>query len=292
MTMRTILVTLLPDAELERVLDGALLVARRMSAHIEALLLQPDPLSIAGDYAAGSLACVIPIQTMRDETSVTAIAMEKRFTVWRESRELPQSLIDRKLGTTYAHWSRWDGGPEIGLIRRGRLTDLIVMGLPAQRVALRAALLDIALFESGRPVLLLPAPIVVPPLTRVAIAWNGSLQAARSLFSAMTLLHEAEEVVVLTIDAEHEQQPWDSATIPADDVIESLAWHGIRARRASVVPENKEVIAAALLREAAALDISMMVLGAFTHSRVREALLGGVTRYVLDHAKIPLLMMH
>jgi nucleotide-binding universal stress UspA family protein len=290
MKMRTILVTLLPDSQVEAILDGALVIAMRMSAHMEVLLLQPDPLALAGDYATASLSCAMPIDAMREETQRNARILEKRFQTWRDANDLPQSLVDGRLDTTYGRWSPWEGSPEIGLIRRGRLTDLIVMDLPEHRLALRATLLDSALFETGRPVLLLPAPIVVPPLTRVALAWNGSLQATRSLVSAMPLLHEAEEVIVCTIDTAMSAP--DPACIPAADVIESLSWHGIRARRASIVPGHAESVGGALLKEVTALDISMLVMGAFTHSRVRETLLGGVTRYVLDHARIPLLMMH
>ncbi len=291
MSIRTILVVLEVDSAVEQLLDGALEIARAMEGHLEILLLQGDPEQLLADCAFTPLGS-IPIQALNEGRDAAETEIKRRFTAWRDARDLPGDIVDHRLRTTYARWSSWQGRAEIGLLRRGRLADVIVMALQPRRLGLRSALVDAALFDSGRPVLFLPGVPVVPPLGRVALAWNDSLQAVRCLACSLPFLHEAERVFVLSISSGPDDIGGDSASIPAEDVVEAMTWQGINASLVRVAPKSGETIGARMLREAADLDVGLLALGAFTHSRVREALLGGVTRHVLDHATIPLLMIH
>lgn len=124
------------------------------------------------------------------------------------------------------------------------------------------------------------------PLYHVVIAWNGSLQATRLIGQSITLLREATRVTVLHARTERFAQAC------AADLAEYLRWHGIVAETVTLPMTTATTVGAAILAEAEARDASMLALGAYTHSRVREVLLGGVTRHVVENARMPVLMAH
>jgi nucleotide-binding universal stress UspA family protein len=144
--------------------------------------------------------------------------------------------------------------------------------------------LDAVVFESGHPALLVNEKIYPNLLRHVVIAWNGSREATRAVSAAMTMLQAAEQVSIFT--------SLDEAAVADDlDLAEALSWHGInplyfRPLRAETSPEE------AISRIISQINPSMLVMGAYTHSRIREALLGGMTRHILEHADTPVLMIH
>jgi nucleotide-binding universal stress UspA family protein len=284
--IRTILVVVQPLTQLEMVLDGALGLAKRMKGHLEVLLLQPDPAELFADYPNQG---VPNTEELGAANARSSIELQARFEAWRDDRGLPASIVDSMLASVYARWTDWHGPPVSGFLRWGRLADLIVMAAPMDRPGLRAALLEAALFGSGRPVLILPNRVGCPLLERVAVAWNSSLPAVRSLAAAMPFLHEAEHVDIFAVAAPHAADA-DPSMIAAVDVVDALSWQGIRARATELDLLDHESVGGALLREAAALDVSLIAMGAFTHSRIGGEKLDGATGYLLKNTKIPLLM--
>ena len=123
-------------------------------------------------------------------------------------------------------------------------------------------------------------------LDHVVVAWNGSLEATRLIGQSITLLHEAARVTVVHARTERFEQA------RAADLCAYLRWHGIVAEAATLEVGDGTSVGAAILAEAGQRNASMLALGAYTHSRVREFLLGGVTRHVIEHAHIPVLMAH
>ena len=284
MPIRSILVLVQPGEDIEALLDGAVSVAEQFGAHLRVLLLQPDPADVLADYGP-----VLDGVVLRTENIRQARLLEEAFQGWRHARGLPDRIVDQRLRSLYAHWSCWDGAPVIGLLKQGRLADLIVMTPRHDAVGLSAVLLDVALFDTGRPVLLIPGRIAVPLLTRVAIGWNSSLGAVRSLAACMEFLHAALGVEVLSARIDRADAS-DPAMISGQDLVEALSWHGISSRAVSQTPLANESAGAAILRDVAALDVSLVVMGAFTQSRVRGVSLGDVTKYMIRHATVPLLM--
>jgi nucleotide-binding universal stress UspA family protein len=118
----------------------------------------------------------------------------------------------------------------------------------------------------------------------VAIAWNGSAQAARAVEGALPFLAGAK-VTVLTA-AEKDEFVAAPAELSA-----YLAWHGVSASTATVEADS-DAAGEALLAEAGKLGADLLVMGGYGHSRVREVILGGVTYHVLGNAEIPVLMAH
>jgi nucleotide-binding universal stress UspA family protein len=144
---------------------------------------------------------------------------------------------------------------------------------------------DAAVFGSGRATLVIPEKLPFDMTDHIMIAWNGSLEASRAVLGAMPLLHLANRVSIFT-EPQYYAGGDDSA-----DLAEALSWHGVRAH-AVVRPANGYSTGAALIDAATKQEATLIVMGAYTHSRLRQSFLGGVTKHLLTHAPIPLLMSH
>ena len=175
-------------------------------------------------------------------------------------------------------------GAEDEVIRiAGRVSDLLVMARPqgplagSQRLVLEAALID-----TGRPLLIVP-PKAAKIGGHVAIAWNGSTQAARAVALAMDFIAGAQSVTVLTAKE-------GGADYRPDEVREYLGWHGIKANVVQVA--GKDDPAKALLSAAGKAGADLLVMGAYGHSRMREMVFGGVTRHIARHMTVPTLFSH
>ena len=157
------------------------------------------------------------------------------------------------------------------------------------------------LLHAGRPVLIVPyalqagqlAPAAHPAAAQnVLISWNGSKEASRAVSAALPLLQWAKQVHVAVFDAQlHAAEHGDH---PGADILEYLARHGVQARLLLLDggATRRGDIGEALLSQAADLSADLLVMGAYGHSRLRETILGGVMRTVLQSMTIPVLMAH
>ncbi|WP_096704382.1 universal stress protein [Magnetospirillum sp. 15-1] len=142
------------------------------------------------------------------------------------------------------------------------------------------------LMSVGRPLLAVPRHGRFPSVgRRVLVAWNASREATRAVFDSLPLLEGATNVTVMTMDAE------DDDRVPGADIGLTLARHGIKV---DVVRSTLGDIDAgnALLSRAADQGADLLVMGAFGHSPLREKMLGGATRHILDHMTVPVLLSH
>ena len=144
------------------------------------------------------------------------------------------------------------------------------------------------MLETGRPVLVVPQDGTCDlPGGHAMVAWNASAQAARALHDALPLLSRCESVTVQTFV---EEELEDTAVEPGFDVADHLKRHGIDAHFVREHAEGDH--GEALLARAHELSSTLIVMGAYGHSRLREYMFGGVTRHVLANATIPLLVAH
>lgn len=176
------------------------------------------------------------------------------------------------------------------VVRNAILTDLVVVGQddPDHGQPFRAALIEALLFQAGLPTLIVPySGARAFSADKAVIAWNGSAQAARALRAAMPLLSMSKSVLVAIVD--EGAPPSDEAQ--GADVGAYLARHGLKVEVRTVANAH-EGAGRALLNLAADEAASWLVMGAYGHSRIRQFLLGGVTRTVLGNATIPVLMAH
>jgi nucleotide-binding universal stress UspA family protein len=249
--------------------------ARLIGLHVLPAL---EPMRVAGDSATIKL--VRDARAQREERAAAAAAFRSGS---QAIRDTSWALVEADLLAV-----------ETVASRRARCADLVVVGqigvgerweegpgkLPQQLV-----------MEAGRPVLVVPRYGAFSSIgRRVLVSWNQSREAARALADAMPILAKAEQVFVLTID-ETDRRSRTGEDPRADNAVDYLAAHGIAAKALHDVT-GKVGAGDVLLGRCSDLEIDLLVLGAYGHSRLRERALGGVTRDILTHMTVPTLMSH
>ena len=150
--------------------------------------------------------------------------------------------------------------------------------------------LETVLFDSGRPVLAIPFAGSLPTIgKRVLVGWNASREASRALHDALPLLAKAESATVFLANPKgglgaHGEEP-------GADIARHLARHGVKVNVAKAVADDVSD-SALLLNHASDMGADLLVMGAYGHSRLREFILGGVTRSLLREMTVPVLLSH
>jgi Universal stress protein family len=282
--LRTIFLPLAEGLSDELLLDAALLVAKRGEAHIRVMFIRPEPDSALANLPEVMTAAGVTREVIEREGRQAAAAEKTRFETWRTHNGVP-SEGGAELASCFATWTEQVGELETVVARFGRVSDLIVLQRIARDPINTQRCFDAAVFESGRPALLVPERLPFDIADHVVIAWNGSLQASRAVFGAMPLLHLANRVSIFAA-------PQDNANcFNPDDLAGALSWHGIHAHMI-LPPESGSSTGDSLIAAATEHQASLIVMGAYTHSRLRQTFLGGVTKHLLAHAPVPLLMSH
>jgi nucleotide-binding universal stress UspA family protein len=204
-----------------------------------------------------------------------AIAVGERF-----AKILKQENLD-------GEWELAVGLPASYVTRRSQAVDLVILGqrTPDHPTGLDAP--EEVVLACGRPVLIVPYAGHIERIGETAlVAWNGSREAARAAQDALPLLSASASVTVLLINPEEEAD-----IDAADNLVVHLARHGLNAKKL-VAREDILAVSDALLAQVSALGADLLVMGAYGHSRLREMILGGVTRDVLRNMNVPVLMSH
>lgn len=287
MTIRRILVPAGRGDAARAAIETALMSAKEFDAHVDAVHVRPDPqeaVPLLGEGVSGAMIEDL-IALTENESKVHAEAARKLFDAALVTHGIPVSGDPSHAGPS-ASWHEVVGREDDVIVERGRLSDIVVASQPAREGEGTSELtLNAALFEGGRPVLVTPKPASQQLGGRVGIAWNGSAEAARAVSAALPFLEVANAVVVFSVETDG-----TPAELSAG-LVEFLAWHRIDARVGDV-PDDVTPVGEALLAACAADTIDFLVTGAYTHSRLRELILGGVTRHLLDRAAIPMMMSH
>jgi nucleotide-binding universal stress UspA family protein len=170
-----------------------------------------------------------------------------------------------------------------------RRFDMSVLGQPEpDKPGPESLIIESALFESGRPVLVVPyIQKAGLALDRVMVGWDGSRSAARAVADAMPLLVRAKAVEVVIVSGE----PTKSDEIPGADIAHHLARHGAKVEVKQIVATDTDV-ANTILSHAADAGSDLLVMGGYGHSRLREFILGGATRGILGSMTLPTMMSH
>ena len=193
-------------------------------------------------------------------------------------------LIKKPRRQPGAMWMEKGGSPEKVLSIMGPVSDLIVVTRPAQKGGKIARLFMLsALTKSSRPVLILPHNGTTSVGNRITIAWNQSAEAALAVSAAMPILQQAEEVNIVSYGSETSVGP------KAGQLAAYLKFWGVNGKRIKAKGRNAE---SALLRSFKDSKSDLLVMGAYSRSRLRQQILGGVTEHMLSKADIPVLMLH
>ena len=194
----------------------------------------------------------------------------------------------------HAEWRAVEGDPLALVLREAREADLLIVGQrnpddPAGFVA--ADFVETLILESGRPVLVVPyAGRFTEVAQRLLVAWSGGRESARALHDALPLMQGAS-VRVLQMLGERPQHWAEDTTV--GQVARALKVHGIDAAVEEVrCIESDVAIGEMLLSRTADCNADLIVMGAYGHSRLRELVLGGVTRTLLATMTVPVLLSH
>lgn len=286
MPIKTILVPLDGTEGAQPVLDAAFAVAQHMGAHVEVLHVRADSknaVPLLGEGMSGAM-----IEEMIDLAEKEALSRAHKARAMFENAcsRLSLPVVDTPPGPggPSASWIDETGREDEVTAQRGRLADLIVVARPTpdSDVTFRMTL-NAAIRETGRPVLVIPPGGATVVGRRVGIAWNGSHEASRAVRLAMSFVESADEVFILTAEG------GNTRAVAASQLASYLAWHGITAKTRTFEIADRAG-GEDLLNECKELGVDLLMMGAYTQSRVRTLILGGVTSHVLGHAELPVVM--
>ncbi len=287
MTIRTILVPLYGDGADAACLAAAADIAQAMAAHVTALFCESDPselLQSVPGWEAGAISSMTLMKSLQERAEAQRKAADRSFSEWlTRSQARFATSPDGQHGAT-AELIVASGRPTSVIHDYAVVADLVTTTIADRGELNRTGVLETTLFDSGRPVLAVPATTPAKMFAApVAVAWNYSAEAARALNAALPIIEARGEAVVL-LAGHHEDEA------AARRVVAYLAWHGVKASaiRLGQAGRPPELVAAKV-RE---LGAGLLVMGAYSHTRAREFVFGGMTRYMLESAQVPLLLAH
>jgi nucleotide-binding universal stress UspA family protein len=263
-------------------------VARLWGAHLAAVVMRVDARSVAplaGEGLSGAMIEDMMHATER-ESAGRATTLERIFDdAVLEAGVAVDNAPAGAVGAT-ASLENFTGRDEDVIPGLAMLADLTILPHPSDADSDGSECLHAVLFDSGRPVLIAgPAGHAAGPTVgrRCCLAWNGTVESSAALAAMLPWLRQAEAVRVLHAPEYQRNGPAAPALLPY------LALHGVEADIVAFQPVNRDV-GAGLLAAAAAFDADLLGVGAYSTSRLRQMILGGVTRHVLRRAALPVLM--
>ncbi len=272
--MRSILVPTNDLDSLESVLTAAECLRSRIDGWLEAAHFHTDPSAImATDDSGAALPALV--ERFEREDDRRAVEARRRF----EAFTAAAGIGDR------AVWSESETGLD-NLGNHARVYDVVVVGRPVKGSSGPSlGTLETALFDSGQAILAVP-PVVPSEIGRnILIAWNGSSETARTIRAALDLLRLAERVTVLTVTGMTVPGPTGEA------VARQLGREGVEAG-SLVVEAGLGESGHKTLEIAADSGADLLLKGGYTRGRLRQALFGGPTNYILFNAELPVFMAH
>ncbi|MDB5404363.1 MAG: universal stress protein [Rhodopila sp.] len=179
------------------------------------------------------------------------------------------------------------------VVCQARQADLVILGQvnPRHPPPLGRQLIEAILMTSGRPILVIPYVGRIETVgTKILVGWNNTREAARAVNDAIPLLAQATSVTILEVDSMGRKPATSDRDATGADIARHLDRHGISAEAHTVASGIS--VPDALLNYAADVSADLLVVGGYGHSRLRELILGGVTRELLQHMTLPVLMSH
>jgi nucleotide-binding universal stress UspA family protein len=259
-------------------LGYAFALAKLYDGRVEGCHISPDPQTIVLPYAPYGALMAYPDSIIKEVENSNA-----------ENRKRAEAGFFRIVDEVKAKDASFQAVTGVAgdvVAIQGRIADLIIITRTDENVSSMDIVGD-ALFGSGRPLLL------VPPENRaktfdgtILIAWNGSREAARSVAFALPYLARGN-VWILTESNSMSRK----VSLSANDLANYLKRHGIEAKIVAN-PDKASSLPDSILNTAKTVNADMIVMGAWSHSRMREYVFGGVTEFMLHHADIPLFMAH
>lgn len=258
-------------------LDVAAMLAAKHKAYLTALHVMEPPYVPAGVIEGG--------------LTPALLAWQKNVVQERADHAKKAVEAARRRSGQDIEWRDVEGETVPTVLLHARYADIVVVSQGGDRdddLLPGDILPEEILMSAGRPELVVPRYGTFPTLgERILIAWNRSREAARAVHDALPLLVTAKSAIIMEVNPDSRRQ---SHTAGAD-IAQHLIRHGVKAELAPTTARGIDV-SDAILSRAADLGIDLLVMGGYGHSRLREYTLGGVTRHMLQHMTVPVLMSH
>lgn len=281
LAIKTVLLHILDDEFHDQRIETALSLARACSAHVSCVHVTPVEAYVAFDRFGGIFVMNDVMRKIDERNAVLRTRVETRLALDGISWDYQQ--VTANVAST--------------LLRRAALADLLITARePPHHDYLAPAISLLGeLLQRSRTPLLIPAfpQPSFDPLGVAIIAWDGSIEAANAVRSALGLLALAREVRVIHIP---EQRTDDRKSFPATEMLEYLSRHGIHAQlkieEALAGHASQEVVSGMIVAEASGARASYIVMGGYSHTRISEYVFGGVTRTLLKECPVALVVAH
>jgi nucleotide-binding universal stress UspA family protein len=287
MPIKTVLACVSSAEASATTLELAWRVASMWGAHVEALHVRADPRALVpytGEGMDGSMIEEI-MEVTEKEGGERAESARAMFDGFCGAHGVTVTDTPTPDGPT-ASWREETGREDEIVAVRGRLFDIVVVGRALRDSPLPSPItLEAALLDTGRSIFV--APPTLPEVTGkyIAVAWETSPEAARTIGQSISLMGQAEKVTLLY------GEPAAPPHIPPEEGVTRLAWSGVKAEIKRFNAKEEE-IGAAYLKHAGEVGADMLVKGAYSQSRLRQMILGGRTRHILAHTTIPVFLAH
>lgn len=275
--MRAILTVMWNENDAPALLAQATALAERHRSHLVGLFVRPTAEAFipSGDF--GLALSQDYLERFQRDGSAKAERLHAAF--------------DRATATAAsrgftAEWRAVDGSAPLVIGALGRVFDITILAQPENDGSAETEImLEAALFETGRPILMVPPTSPSTAAEHVVIAWNGSGETARAMADGMPFVLAAKQVTVLTVDGVDVPGPGLA------DVIRYLSYHDVKAVQRHFANHGMTP-GEAFLADAQTVGADFMIKGAYTQSRLRQMIFGGATRHILNRSKIPVLLAH
>lgn len=265
-------------------IETALLLARRFGAHVEAVNVRRNPRDAVAFMTEGMTGAVIEEIVATAERDIGRLAAKAAADLEEVAERLGVALATESSGEGSAVFRQETGREDEVIAEQGRLSDLVVAPRPAGD-AREEVVAEAVLMESGSGLLLVPPDGASDLAGNAAIAWNGSAEAARAVHRALPLLKQSHEVAIMAPEEGSMRGPGP------DRLAAYLALHDIHCH-VHRLPTNWTNIGETLTATAREESASFIVMGAFSQGKLRQLILGGATRFMLNRAELPVLFTH
>ncbi len=272
-------------------IEAAIYIASIYKSHIKVINISSDPTTLITAGCCSDTGLELPsFASLADEMEQSnrrhaqiALTKCKTYAAKHSTIFIDSNPPRNKASLTF---SRLTGNASDIIGIRGRISDLIVIGRTIENEPAYAGSIEAALFHSGSSLLITPPSDIKTLGMIIVIAWNGSAEAARAVFSSMLFYKHASRIYALQVneDASHEAPS-------LHDLITYLECHEIHVEP---IIENGDGYNAGpeILKKANELNADLLVMGAYTHNRLKQLVLGGVTNFIMSNSNIPVFMAH
>ncbi|MEX0298781.1 MAG: universal stress protein [Kordiimonas sp.] len=282
--MKSILLPLTAHIQEHIVIDASISIASWLDATINGLFIRPDPRTSISFMGEGLTADMIQdlCEATESEGLDQAEKCEQTF-----NRAMMAADIDFESDTrgATARWRVAVGEITDHVGRKARTADLAICPQPSATQPGAQDILNDLIYRSGRPVLMVPETGIQRSLDHILVAWNGRAEGARAVGASLPFLKRAGKVTLLQLGVIDQDRP------SLADVSEYLVDHGVRATMAAEA-DYEGSVGEGILKYAKTEDADLIVIGAYSHSRWREMILGGVTRHLVHNSPKPVFMSH